>query len=610
MKTKAILLLVTQLSLVTGLASCGASDEQTSTNEGVTTTDSSNESSDVSNSDDAANDQSAGSSSNDNTETSDSEQQTVFATDYFITPAGHEQATDYQWDSNNEVLVAFTGDSMSIDGTGATANGSILEITAAGTYRLTGSLYNGQVIVDTDDEDVVRLILDNADITNESNAPIYVKNAEKAIIILSAGTYNTLTDVSDYIFEGDDDEPNAALFSKDDLTITGTGSLTVYANYNDGITSKDGLIINNGNIRVVAKDDAIRGKDYLIINKGNITVDAQGDGFKSDNENAGKGYISIAAGTFDLTSAADAIQAKSNIQISNGSFMLTSGGGSNADLASDASAKGLKATVNIFIDDGSFTINCADDAIHSNNGITIDGGSFTIAAGDDAIHADAKIIINDGDINISKSYEGIESGVVVINGGLIRLIASDDGINIAGGADASGFAPGRQSSGNSDYYLQINDGYTVVNASGDGLDSNGNIEMTGGTVIVNGPTENMNGSLDYDGTFDISGGLLVAVGSSGMVQAPSSDSSQRWLGVTFGTQSAGQLVSIIDNDGAELLTFAPEKNYQSLVFSSPQLTNEDSYDLYFGGSATGPQEDGLYQSGTYSGGTLTYTFTD
>ncbi|NRA55914.1 MAG: carbohydrate-binding domain-containing protein [Gammaproteobacteria bacterium] len=599
MKTKAILLLVTQLSLVTGLASCGASDEQTSTNEGVTTTDSTNESSDVSSTDDAANDQSA-----------DSEQQTVSATDYFITPAGHEQATDYQWDSNNEVLIEFAGDSITIDGTGATANGSILEITSAGTYRLTGSLYNGQVIVDTDDEDVVRLILDNADITNESNAPIYVKSAEKAIIILSAGTYNTLTDASDYLFEGDDDEPNAALFSKDDLTITGTGSLTVNANFNDGITSKDGLIINNGNITVVAQDDAIRGKDYLIINDGNITVDAQGDGFKSDNENADKGYISISAGTFEITSAANAIQAKSNIQISNGSFTLTSGSGNNESLASDASAKGLKATVNIFIDDGSFTIDSADDAIHSNNGITINGASFAIAAGDDAIHADAKIIINDGDINISKSYEGIESGVVIINGGQIRLIASDDGINIAGGTDASGFTPGGQSSGNSDYYLQINDGYTVVNASGDGLDSNGNIEMTGGTVIVNGPTENMNGPLDYDGTFDISGGLLVAVGSSGMVQAPSSDSSQRWLGVTFGTQSAGQLVSIIDNDGAELLTFAPEKNYQSLVFSSPQLTNEESYDLYFGGSSTGSQEDGLYQSGTYSGGTLTYTFTD
>lgn len=527
----------------------------------------------------------------------------------FITPESHAEPNDYVWDSADEILVNLEGESISVIGEGVTVSGAILTINAAGTYRLSGYLYDGQLVVDTDDEGVVRLIFDNVDISNSTSAPVTINSAAKTVIILAKGTHNEITDAAEYIFaSADEDEPNAALFSKDDLTIYGQGSLTVNANYNDGITSKDGLVIMAANITVQAKDDGIRGKDYLIIEDVDFSINALGDGLKSDNDNENKGYISIASGVFNITAGADAIQAKSNIQIENGEFTLSSGGGSHANISSDDSAKGIKAGINIFINGGEFIIDAADDAIHSNNAITINGGLFEIASADDGIHADIAIEINDGIINISQSYEGIESEIIVLNGGNIHVVASDDGINVAGGNDGSGFTPG--GGGNSDYYLQINDGYIVVNAAGDGLDSNGNIEMTGGTIIVNGPTQSMNGPLDYDGSFEISGGLLIAVGSSGMAQGLDSSSTQLWMGVSFSTQQANQLIHVQKTDSKEeIVTFAPAKNYQSFVFSSSALEGGINYDIYMGGSSTGVENDGLFEGGSYTAGELVHTQT-
>jgi hypothetical protein len=275
---------------------------------------------------------------------------------------------------------------------------------------------------------------------------------------------------------------------------------------------------------------------------------------------------------------------------------------------------------NVLIDAGTFTINTADDAIHSNANVTINGGTFTIATGDDGIHADATVTINNGEIAITESYEGIESAVITINDGAINVVAGDDGINVAGGADGSGMmaGPGRggrpgqlqdMTTYTGSHYLYINGGYIVVNAAGDGLDANGAIEMTGGTVLVNGPTNAGNGALDYDGTFNISGGFFVAAGSAGMAQSPSASSTQNSLLVNFsGTLPGGTLVSIVNAAGESILTFAPSKEYQSIVFSSAELVNGD-YTLYYGGSSTGAATDGLYQGGAYTPGTEYTSFT-
>jgi hypothetical protein len=519
----------------------------------------------------------------------------------------HEDAGDYTWNTSDVTQITLNGNSISVNGTGATASGSKVIITEAGNYNLSGSLDNGQVIVSTEDENLVRIILSGVDIKNTASAPIFVVQADKTVIVLADDSQNSVTDGSAYVFESSDsDEPNAAIFSKSDLTICGNGSLTVDANYRDGISSKDGLIIKNGIINVNAADDGIRGKDYLIVKAGTIHVTANGDGLKSDNdEDAGKGYISFETGTFNITSGGDAITAVTDVLIRNGEFIVSSGGGSGASISETLSAKGIKGVVNTIIEAGTFAVNSADDAIHSNGRITINGGTFTLLTGDDGIHSDSELEINGGDIAIAKSYEGLESAYIAVNSGNILIAASDDGINGAGGPVTSSQF-GSVSSGD----ICINNGYMYVESLGDGIDINGSVEMSGGTLIVNGPTNDGNGALDYDGTFKLSGGYLIAAGSSGMAQAPGASSTQNSVLVNFSSaQQAGALVHFQTSEGDEILTFKPTKKYQSVAFSSNALLKGSKYNIYTGGSSTGTPENGVYLDGSYTPGNLYTSFT-
>ncbi len=524
------------------------------------------------------------------------------------------------------VQITLAGDTISVDGPGMTVKGSTATITAAGAYRLSGTLADGQIVVDTKDPETVQLILDGADLSSSTGAPLNVVAAEAVVIVLADGTKNTVSDAASYVFaDAATDEPNAAIFSKADLTITGGGSLAVQGNFNDGITSKDGLVIAGGTIVVNAADDGIRGKDYLLIEAGNISVVAQGDGLKADNdEDATKGYVAITDGVIDVSAGGDAITAQTDVLVGDGQLTLSSGGGSNSRVDESTSAKGIKAVVNVAIDDGTFTIDAADDAIHANDRITINGGDFTLASGDDGMHADSTLTINDGEIRITQSYEGIESAVITINGGALDIVASDDGVNVAGGNDGSGTAAGMQPGGRpgrggpgmdaftftGDTYLTINGGTIVVEAAGDGIDVNGAIEMTGGLVVVNGPTQQMNGALDYDASFTISGGLLAAAGSAGMAQAPGEASSQVSLLLNFPSAlPAGTVIHIQTSAGEELLTFAPLKPFQSLAFSSPALAKGMSVEIYYDGSAAGTSLGGLYLDGAYTPGTQVASFT-
>ncbi len=450
--------------------------------------------------------------------------------------AVHEAANDYTWNSADVVPITLNGNTVSVGGSGATASGSTVTINSGGTYSLSGKLTNGQVIVNSAGDATVRLILNGVDISNSRNSPIYIKDAGKVVIALADNTTNKLTDALSYTYDDvAEQEPDAALFSKSDLTIFGNGSLTVNGQFADGIASKDGLIIKSGNLTVNAADDGIRGRDYLIVKGGTMTINAKADGLKGSNdEDAALGYV--------------------------------------------------------LIEDGVMNITC----------------------GDDGVHAESKLDINKGTITIARSYEGLESKVITINDGTIHVVSTDDGINVAGGNDASGgnAGPGQSSSSSANYMLNINGGYIVVDAAGDGLDANGSITMTGGIVLVNGPTTSGNGALDYDRSFKITGGTLLAVGSSGMAQAPDATSTQNSVLVGFtAAQAAGTLVRIQSSDGKTLVSFKPTKRYQLLAFSSPALTRGTSYDVYSGGSATGTATDGLYQDGTFTAGTKYTTFT-
>lgn len=561
-------------------------------------------------------------------------------------------------------------DTITVNGSGASVDKNKVTITSGGTYSVKGSLTDGQIIVNAGDKDKVYIILNGVNIACSNNSPIYVMNSDKTIISLADNTKNYVKDGKSYVLEdASADEPNAAIFSKDDLTFTGKGSLTVNANYKNGIRSKDDLKIEGGTINITSKADGIRGKDSVVITDGNIKVNSGEDGIKSDNaEELEKGYVLIEAGILNITAVQDGIQGATNTLVKNGNITINSGGGSknavvkkgeqfggmmgerpdfgakpgatdeatiavskadtkpttetveDAESNESTSAKAIKAGINIVIENGSFTIDSSEDAMHSNNNLVINNGNFDISSGDDGIHADSTLIINKGTINIKKSYEGIESETITINDGNINVLANDDGLNAAGGNDSSGMdgnsaksdhsktegAPG-SSSGNG--IININGGYINVNAAGDGIDSNGSIYMKNGTVIVNGPTNNGNGSLDYDRKFEVTGGILVSAGSLGMAQAPSSTSTQNCVKVNLSSQSANTLVRIEGETGDNIITFAPSKQYASVVVSSPKFKTGSTYKVYIGGSSTGTPTNGLYSNGIYTKGTEVGSFT-
>lgn len=531
-----------------------------------------------------------------------------------------ETTVETSWDIASAVAITFNGDSITATGEGVKVDGSTVTIVAAGTYSLSGTLNDGQVLVETESEAPVQLVLNGVSLASSTSAPLNIVKAKQTILILADGTQNTITDAATYVYSNaETDEPNAAIFSKGDLTLAGNGALTVNGNFNDGIASKDGLVIASGVLTVTAVDDGLRGKDYVVVQNGTLTVNAGGDGLKADNEeDATLGYIAIENGVFNITSGGDALTAQTDLLITTGDFTLTSGGGSTASLGAEASAKGLKAVANLNIDSGFFTINAADDALHSNNNLVLNTGTFNITTGDDGMHADANLTINGGDINITQSYEGIESAIITINSGNIRVVSSDDGINVASGVDGSGaMGPGGRPGGQQDTFnsssatfLHINGGTIAVDARGDGVDVNGAAEMTDGILVVNGPTENGNGALDYDAGFNMAGGWLVAAGSAGMAQTPGSYSAQNALLVYLSSaQPAGTIFHLQNSAGEEILTFAPSKQYQSVAFSSPNLVTGETYTIVLGGSSTGTVTDGLYQGGSYTAGTPYQSFT-
>ncbi|ALS00688.1 hypothetical protein ATZ33_04665 [Enterococcus silesiacus] len=531
-----------------------------------------------------------------------------------------EEDFNESYDEKTATKIELKDSGSKIDGTGASEKDQTITITAGGTYIISGS-YNGQLKINANEE-TVHLALNDASITSKSSSAIYVEQAKKVITTLAQDSKNRLSDGSKYTFaiEGET-EPDAAFFSKDDLTINGAGTLEVTGNYSNGIRSKDDLVITNGTINVTAKNNAIKGKDSVSIASGTFSLNTtEGDGIQANNStDANKGWIAIDGGTFTIQSGNDGIQAETNLSIAKSDIKIQTADGYDAQsIDTTASYKGLKASGNIIVDDGTFDLNTADDAIHSNAAVTINNGTFSLASGDDGIHADTDLLINNGKITVNHSYEGLEGATVMINDAEISVKASDDGINAAGGssgeeeqggqfgADSFGEPGGGQPGGGGDStkFIEINGGTTYVNADGDGIDSNGDIRMTAGTLIVNGPTDDGNGALDYDGTFTIDGGVFVASGSSGMAMSASDASSQAALSLYFDDiQKAGTLVNLKNATGETIISFAPEKDFSHIAISSPDLKVGETVTLSTGGKDTGVAKNGLYSNGSYSTGT-------
>lgn len=482
-----------------------------------------------------------------------------------------------------------------------------VKITKAGTYQLSGTLKNGSVAVDVKAA-VVRIVLDNAHIRSKNSAPVYVKQADKVIITLPKGTASSLKDTASYTVD-EKEEPSAALFSKDDLTINGSGTLNITASYKNGIQCKDTLKLVDTNLNITAENDGIKARDALLIYKGSYTVKAQGDGILTTNEKE-QGNLSIDQGTFAIEAQQDGLQSAGDLTIYDGVFTVTSGGGSvnkvgtgsalqpwgefdDHDEAVQKSQKGIKAVKNTVLYKGSYTISSHDDALHANGSMDIKGGTYTLSSDDDGVHADDTLTIHNGTIQVKQSYEGMEANTIQIKGGALQIKASDDGINAAGDL------------GNP--LLTIDGGTIYVDADGDGVDSNQDIVMNDGTLIVMGPESGGNGALDYDGSFAMNGGTLVAVGSSDMAMAPSTSSMQPSLMIrTDSTQPAETILYVQDEDGEIILGVSSVKAWQNVVISTGTLKKGSTYDIYVGGSASSVK-NGVFTNA--KGGTLLASMT-
>ena len=509
-------------------------------------------------------------------------------------------------------------------------NDEVIKITAEGTYIVTGK--HSQITVDAPDTAKIKIVLKNAAIENSTGPAIYITAADKVFITAYEGTENTVSDGAEYSSEYTDSNVDAAIFSRADLTLNGRGSLTIKGNFKCGIASKDDLVICELTLNITSAGRGIEGKDCVKCTGAEITVNAGGDGIKSTNtEDESRGYVYIESGSYVITAQNDGIEAMTALKISDGDFTIKTGGGSqNAATHSEGfnmkgfnqgtetqsteeteSAKAVKCSTLISINGGSFNIDSADDAIHSNSDAEINGGSIIISSGDDGIHADDALIINGGDIKISKSYEGLEGTAVTVTGGKIDITASDDGINAAGGNDGSsmGGRPGENSfNSNSSAQINITGGYVLVNASGDGVDSNGSVNMSGGVLLVSGPTNSGNGAFDYNSSAVITGGTAILCGNSGMAQGFSDNSSQASFMYTLdSTCQAGDSLAVSDSSGRVIASFMPAKQYNNIVVSSPEFTVGGSYTVTLGGTVSDCDENGYSTSGKVSGGETSFS---
>lgn len=457
-------------------------------------------------------------------------------------------------------------------------------ITDSGVYVLTGTLTDGRVLVNAPDADVT-LVLQDADITCADSSALYIYKAASVLLYLPDGTASTLTDGGSYDYSDSfssaaDEEPNACLYSKSDLIIAGDGTLTVTGNANNGITGKDTLKIEGASVTVTAANHGVNGKDCLVLKQADVTVTSGGDALRSTNDSdTALGCVLIGTSAISLTAGEDGIQAETTLTLFDTTGAVTSGGGSSAALADDASAKGIKAGTDITVRSGSYTLDCADDAVHANGSVTISGGTFAITAGDDGVHADDAVTITDGTIDIPKCYEGIEGQTIGISGGTIDIVSSDDGLNAAGGADQSGFG------GSSGCCITISGGTITIDASGDGIDSNGDLTVSGGEIYVSGPTSDGDSALDYDGSATVTGGTVVAAGYSGMAQNFGTDSTQGSILLTCRSTST-ETIRVTDASGNVLAEFAPAKAYNCVVVSTPALTQGGTYTVTMGGEST------------------------
>lgn len=555
---------------------------------------------------------------------------------------------DASFDESSATKITLLGDSASVSGSGAAAEGSTVTISTAGTYIVSGNLTDGSITVTTSENDKVQIVLNGVKIACSSGPAIDVQSADKCFITLAEGTQNSLSDGS--VFTSED--ANACIYATCDLTINGSGSLDVSGNYRHGVFSKDDLVVYGGSINVSAVEDGLNGKDSVKIGAGDISIDSGADGVKSSKStNPEKGFVYVSGGSLSIDAEDDGIQAKTYLCIAGGSI----------------------------------EIDAADDALHSDLEGALNGGSTSVRSGDDAFHCETKLEVNDGSIVAETCSEGYEAEWVVVNGGDTNICALDDAMNasaadlsddsessdedtststpsgesganaaqpdgsigapgassanadsneqqqntapqgagqqdsatppelpsdlghapdVQGRMERGGQAPGGQGgapgASDSNCLIQINGGKVVLNSQGDGVDSNGNVEINGGTLLVNGPSSDGDGAFDYDGEATISGGTVLMAGAVGMAQ--SFTSGTQAFALVQASGSAGSVIEATDADGNVIATLTATRAFGCVLVSGAGVSDGDTITVSVDGAVTMATASTTGTSGIATGG--------
>lgn len=550
---------------------------------------------------------------------------------------------DYKmdYDTTKCVSIKLKGDSVSCESDAVKISKTTITLSEEGTYIFSGTLNDGMIVVNAEDSDKIQIVLNDASVTSSTSAALYIIEADKVFVTLANDSENTLSNGGTFSAI-DDNNIDGAVFSKQDLTFNGSGSLTVTSPADHGIVCKDDLVFTGGTYTVNSASHGLDANDSVRITNSALSITSGKDGIHAENtDDTSLGFIYVKDASLDISAEGDGISSGNSMQINDGTINIVSGGGSenstkqssdswgnfmgghgggmgggrpgrpgesqsqansNATTTdtedSSTSIKAIKSSGDMLIKGGTFTIDSADDSVHSNASITVNGGTFTIASGDDAFHADTTLTIADGAIDVSESYEGLEALDIVVSGGNIKLVASDDGLNAAGGTDESGYGGtrgneqfggrggmggpgGMGGSSSSNGSINITGGNLYVQASGDGLDANGTLEISGGYTTVCGPTQGDTATLDYDTSATITDGTFIGTGASGMAQT-FSDSKQGVIAVSVGNQTAGTKIELKDSKGNVIISYEPELSFAVVILSSPDIVKGETYTINVG----------------------------
>lgn len=542
--------------------------------------------------------------------------------------------TDRDWevgyDERECITITLNGSSASASDSSVNINGSTVTITKDAAYLVSGTLEDGMLIVDAEDTAKMQIVFNGVNITSSTCAALYILEADKVFLTLADGSENSLNNGGEFVAI-DENNIDAALFSKQDLTLNGQGSLSVTSPAGHGIVCKDDLVLTSGTYSISSASHGIDANDSVRLANASVTISAGKDGIHAENsDDAALGFIYASSGSVAIEAEGDGISAGSYLQVEGGSFDILAGGGyeNRSQASSDnyggfgggfggmgggmrprsaipsvatgsssdsTSMKGFKAGSSILLSAGSFTIDTADDSLHANDSLTINGGTYELASGDDGVHAETALVITSCTMNISECYEGLEAESITVAGGDITINASDDGLNASGGTDSSGTTGGRDgmfgggmgggmmSGANANANISICGGKLTIHAGGDGLDSNGKLTISGGYTMVYNPKSGDTSVLDSQNSPVITGGTYIGLGiTTNMAETFSSSSSQGVIACSVGTVPAGSQITIKDSSGSVVISCTTEYSTALLIISSPDIVKGQTYTVTAG----------------------------